>query len=173
MDRKDCPNCETEKPVSEFSKRSKTYADGSVMYASWCKACVSHKVTNADYGTCVKDGCDKTAKYKGSRKCWKHHKPKKRAKSLRKSRIKRLYGITVEQYDAQAEAQDYKCAVCGVEDLSDGRRLAVDHNHDTGDVRGLLCSNCNTGIGLLQDSPEVASSAASYLKDQGVWHDTL
>jgi hypothetical protein len=61
--------------------------------------------------------------------------------------------------------QEGRCAICGDELSEDAFR--IDHNHQTGKVRGLLCISCNTGIGLLQDSPEVLSSAAEYIKKHG------
>lgn len=71
----------------------------------------------------------------------------------------RKRGITIDQYHAKAEAQDFMCAICG----DDVRRLVIDHDHKTGKVRGLLCSNCNTGIGLLRESQSVLRSAEQYI----------
>mgnify|MGYP000094078581 FL=1 len=62
------------------------------------------------------------------------------------------------------EAQDYKCAICGNEDEVEGRRLAIDHCHSTGDVRGLLCGKCNRGLGLFYDNQELLNKAIQYLK---------
>lgn len=75
------------------------------------------------------------------------------------------YGIDSEEYIRLLERQDYKCAVCSVRmDMAiDGRLLCVDHEHDTGRVRGLLCSKCNTGIGLLGDDLKCVLRAAQYL----------
>ena len=64
------------------------------------------------------------------------------------------------------EQQDGKCAICKSED-SKGKRFSVDHNHKTGEVRGLLCNPCNVAIGLLKDSPEVIDSAKEYLLKRG------
>lgn len=66
----------------------------------------------------------------------------------RNARFQRLYGITVEQYDAMLNSQGGLCARCG--QTSSGMRLAVDHCHDTGRVRGLLCGPCNTYLGRLE-----------------------
>jgi len=71
----------------------------------------------------------------------------------------RKYGLSEDHFRVLLESQDYKCAICHTPD----RSLVVDHNHKTGAVRGLLCSNCNTGIGLLQDSPEIMRAAEGYL----------
>lgn len=75
----------------------------------------------------------------------------------------RQYGLSVGEYDEMMLHQDGVCAVCGQE-CSTGRRLAVDHDHATGAVRGLLCNNCNFGIGQLQDDPDLLRTAADYLE---------
>ena len=77
--------------------------------------------------------------------------------------LKSKYGITLEEYNARLLKQDNKCAICGGINRS-GKRLAVDHCHVTGRVRGLLCSNCNNGLGLFQDNSEFLNKAAAYLK---------
>ena len=78
----------------------------------------------------------------------------------RSSYLKRTYGITVEEYDKLVEVQQGRCAIC---DESD-KALAVDHSHDTGEVRGLLCINCNTGIGSLKDDRSLLLKAVEYLQ---------
>jgi hypothetical protein len=81
----------------------------------------------------------------------------------------RNYGITVEYYNVLLAGQSGKCAICGLVPLNQcnrGRlsgRLHVDHDHDTNEIRGLLCSNCNTGIGLLGDNRETVFAAVHYL----------
>lgn len=80
--------------------------------------------------------------------------------------LRRRYGISLEQYEAMLELQDGRCAICGRHGDEFGRRLAVDHCHETGKVRGLLCINCNPGIGAFRDNPELLRRAASYLEDQ-------
>ena len=79
----------------------------------------------------------------------------------RKYRIKGRYGISLEEYNDLLVNQSGKCGICEKLPLFDP--LCVDHDHNTGKVRGLLCSNCNKGVGLLQDSISVLSSAINYL----------
>lgn len=86
----------------------------------------------------------------------------------RRSRFKRQFGITPEHYDAMFEAQGGVCAICGepetlVDPRKGPRRLAVDHDHETGRVRGLLCGNCNNGLGRFKDSPILLAAALAYL----------
>ncbi len=75
------------------------------------------------------------------------------------------YGITEEDYERMLEEQDHLCAICR-EPCSSGRRLAVDHCHLTGKVRGLLCMNCNIALGKLKDSVKIAQSLIRYLEEQ-------
>jgi len=82
--------------------------------------------------------------------------------ALKKRRGKlALKGVTPEQYADMLEAQGGVCALCGGTDPD--RRLAVDHCHETGAVRGLLCFACNTGIGKLGDTAEALYRAWQYV----------
>lgn len=84
------------------------------------------------------------------------------AKAARKCKIKRLFGITPEQYDAVSEKQGGVCAIC--QRVSpDGRRLHIDHCHKTRKVRGLLCHDCNRGLGMFRDSVALLNRAVEFL----------
>jgi hypothetical protein len=75
------------------------------------------------------------------------------------------FGITLDQYLEMVEAQNSQCAICSKpHSESKWQCLVVDHNHDTGNVRGLICHNCNKGIGHLQDNIEVLKNAVKYLE---------
>lgn len=101
----------------------------------------------------------------------------------RETNLKRLYGITPEEYDALRAKQDYRCAICSrhedeLPDRKSGRprldgkpsaeavRLQVDHDHETNAIRGLLCWQCNTGIGCFEDQPDRLASAITYVSVQ-------
>lgn len=76
------------------------------------------------------------------------------------------YGLTPEMYDGLLKNQNYKCAICGEEQNAQHRnKLYVDHNHETGKVRGLLCNNCNFAIGHLKDDIQLLKNAIKYLED--------
>jgi hypothetical protein len=92
-----------------------------------------------------------------------HKTRKKKTKSgySRDRHYKRTYGITLEQYQSMFYEQNGKCAICK---KSSDKRLVVDHSHETGKVRGLLCSNCNTALGLLKEKEENFLQAILYLK---------
>jgi hypothetical protein len=87
------------------------------------------------------------------------------------SRTKR-HGITMEQYDSLVKSQDNSCAICGGKDVDRG--LAIDHDHSCcpgkfscgNCIRGLLCSNCNNGLGRFKDSKKLLMLAVQYLKEK-------
>jgi hypothetical protein len=80
----------------------------------------------------------------------------------------RHFGITPIQYQAMFEAQGEVCAICQQGDSS-GRRLAVDHDHQTGRVRGLLCWACNTTLGHLRESASTLERAIKYLRNAAAY----
>ncbi|TAL42572.1 MAG: hypothetical protein EPN91_07960 [Salinibacterium sp.] len=88
----------------------------------------------------------------------------------RRQRKLRVYGLTDAGYDQLLAAQGGVCAICRKAETARNRQgrirpLAVDHDHDTGDVRGLLCANCNVGIGYFDDEPERLQAGATYLRN--------
>lgn len=77
----------------------------------------------------------------------------------------RVLGITDPEYWELYKAQDGKCGICRRRLYSKRyKRFAVDHDHDTGRIRGLLCTNCNTAIGLLRDCPNALQRAIEWVK---------
>ena len=91
----------------------------------------------------------------------------KNKEGVRNSILYKKYGISSEEYDLILLEQDYRCAICGKEIATNGRRLSVDHSHETGNVRGLLCDDCNKGIGMLGDSVYMLRKAVKYLLEYG------
>lgn len=77
------------------------------------------------------------------------------------------YGITEERVWELVEAQDHGCAICSAAIKPGGRKMAVDHNHRTGEVRGILCIKCNLALGTFQDSPYILKAAVRYLAERG------
>lgn len=86
-----------------------------------------------------------------------------RARYRRGLRLRRLYGVSLEWFEATLTAQRHLCACCR-ERLTDGG-ACVDHDHGTGEVRGILCHNCNIGIGKLGDTLDGLQKAVRYLQD--------
>jgi hypothetical protein len=79
-------------------------------------------------------------------------------------RYQKYYGLTIVDYEAMVEAQGGRCGVCGRGPGHDGRaKLMVDHDHETGQVRALLCSHCNTALGMAEDDPDRLIALAAYI----------
>jgi|LauGreDrversion4_2_1035121.scaffolds.fasta_scaffold1300472_1 hypothetical protein len=91
------------------------------------------------------------------------------------NQIKAKYGISKEDYLNLVERQDNKCAICGEAETAPNhwkqnqpRRLAIDHCHETGIIRGLLCYRCNTTLGKVEDNPTLLRNMAAYLEGDNV-----
>jgi hypothetical protein len=109
--------------------------------------------------------CDSKA-----RNNWSLNNPKKAYESMRGRNLKQRFGISLDDYIRMFNDQGCKCAICGAtENNTTGDRkdwnFAVDHDHKTGKVRGILCNNCNRGLGLLRDSEELLRKAALYVEE--------
>lgn len=78
------------------------------------------------------------------------------------------YGITEAEYSLQNTLQGNRCAICGG---GSRIRLAVDHNHKNGKIRGLLCKRCNRTLGYYRDNPMPFLRAAAYLESDGIWYE--
>ena len=148
-----CKKCGNEKPLLEFYAHRGT----KDRRATYCKACAREY----DRGRRARDS-EKNREYLRQ---WRDANVERR-KELARAWNLRLYGLRPEDYIDLYEQQHGRCKICGTsgEDFG-GRRLHVDHDHDTGKVRGLLCGLCNTGIGHLGDSPERLRIAASYIEE--------
>lgn len=91
-------------------------------------------------------------------KDWRAANADRMAKWTKNRDLKKNYGITLEDFNRMCAYQKNKCAICGYEG-----RLCVDHDHLTGAVRGLLCSSCNSAIGLFHESVASLAAAIAYL----------
>jgi len=89
---------------------------------------------------------------------WRRRNKTLHAAALRREALAR-FGLTREVYDELCQAQGGKCAICGI--VPD-HELAVDHDHDSGLIRGLLCKRCNVGLGYFKDNATVLRRAANY-----------
>jgi hypothetical protein len=103
----------------------------------------------------------KAERKKQASAAWKKKNPEK---VLNKRYLER-YGITYEQYKEMLKEQNHKCYICGTDEVdSRNGKLCVDHCHKTGQVRKLLCHNCNCGLGHFSDSVDTLTAALDYLK---------
>ena len=78
--------------------------------------------------------------------------------------LKRMYGITLDEHTKMYEEQNGRCAICGNEGNGKWEKLCVDHCHNTGKVRKLLCHHCNTALGLVGDNIQTLQSMIEYLQ---------
>lgn len=141
-----CKACHVEKPLDEFYPEKKNRSG----YRGTCKPCVYKKIAEWQ-----KRNRDKTARYQAN---WKARRPDYN----REQQLAR-YGLTLATYDELLRSQGGVCAICERE-CHKNRLLSVDHDHSTGKVRGLLCHNCNAGIGQLGDDPALLRRALEYLE---------
>jgi|ERR1017187_7892677 hypothetical protein len=93
------------------------------------------------------------------------HDPNKKVRR-RKYEYEKKFNLTIEQYDEMLRQQDYKCAICrrDTPNKKQNTHWAVDHDHTTGKVRGLLCQNCNQGLGKFKDNKILLEEAIKYLQ---------
>lgn len=145
-DGKICSACGQHKPAPAFSPHRR--GDGFRYLAAACKDCMAERAASR--------------RLKTGRTVYHYE-------AERRSKLKRLYGMTPEDYDDLLEEQNGCCAICGTDDPGGKWRaeityFTVDHCHDTGKVRGLLCVKCNRGLGLFNDNPERLESSAAYLR---------
>lgn len=154
-----CRRCGRSEPEVKFY-RDKTRKSGRAPY---CNLCQNEYARTWGLGNREKKRLALAA--------WAARNPEKvKAQQHRNDHVRRLrrLGLTLQQYESMLEAQGGFCAICGQvesDETGSGRskRLAIDHDHTTGEVRGLLCSNCNKGLGNFQDDLGILESAYVYL----------
>lgn len=175
---KNCTKCNLLKPVSYFSKDS---GNKNGLY-SWCKSCVRiHHMKHTDRMQRKGKVWKENNRLK-VREYQKNYDVENRQKKLllRKIRrekfpeyykdkaLKRTHNITIEEYKKLLITQNYVCAICNQPEKLN-RDLAVDHDHVTGEIRGLLCLSCNTGIGNFKDNITVLNKAINYLENNNAF----
>ena len=161
MNKKICGRCKLEKDLSEFYKSKRT-KDRVRCYCKICEKNINqtehykelNKIRSKKYYT-TKGYKDRTSRYN------KLEYVKIRTKECN---LIKNYGITLEQYNELLLQQNHKCAICGKDEIQLKRKLAVDHDHKTGKIRGLLCNNCNIGLGNLQENINILKKCISYLE---------
>lgn len=101
------------------------------------------------------------SRIKESEDRWRELNPEKVRLNNLRGGLKRYYGMSLEEYRDLLASQDGKCAICGID--SHRERFHVDHDHETGAIRGALCRECNLGLGHFKDNPDFLRQAAEYL----------
>lgn len=86
-------------------------------------------------------------------------------RDYKKEHIRDRYNMSLDEYQSMLDCQDGKCKLCGLILDSSTKALKphIDHCHKTGDIRGMLCHNCNAGLGHFKDSIELLNKAEEYL----------
>lgn len=136
-----CIRCDTWKPLDEFNNDK----NSSIKKSSYCKPCCSQL----------------------TKKIYHQHTVEQRENfrsNSRKARLKREYGITVERYQELLKEQNFMCVICTTPLREGDPNTHIDHCHKSGVIRGILCTNCNRGLGHLKDSMEILEKAIRYLE---------
>jgi len=161
-----CVRCKKGKPIEDYGKHSRTKG-GRRNTCKQCEAKTRRRWRLSERGKLSAQKYAKSKKGKAvSRKAqlkYINNNPVKSKLRYRKHRLKKAFGITVEQYDEMFKRQGGCCAICGDTNIKYGRRLAVDHHHTTGEIRGLLCNQCNRALGYFHDDIHRLTSAIKYL----------
>lgn len=143
-----CSSCKEEKSFDDFVKQHNT-KDG---YSYWCKKCHCRK--SKEYRE------NNLERVKAAQDRYRAANPA----NHRRAHLRKTYGIEMEDYEELLEAQGGGCAICGREEADAVKKcLCVDHVAGTLKIRGLLCSFCNSAIGLLDHDPERLLKAVEYL----------
>jgi hypothetical protein len=144
--KKICKTCKQEKELTEFYK-DKSFKDG---YRANCKPC-------KDISTYAWRAKNKDRYNENMRKLRATDK-----EMFKNIDLKRTHGITIDDYNKMLKEQDHKCKICKKSNPSSKRTLAVDHDHKTGKIRGLLCYGCNRALHTL-DNSDLFEAAVDYL----------
>lgn len=158
-----CTRCDKTKPISEFHKSSSKRG-----HMTWCKKCQAEYNTGIYYHE--RGGKERMKRYS---KEYYHRRLAKDPNWHRNQHLKQRYGITIEDYDRMLKEQGGRCKICqtpGVKSIILGdrhnryHRLYIDHDHETGEIRGLLCYHCNIVLGHLFDDLERARAVVKHLE---------
>lgn len=98
---------------------------------------------------------------------WRKQNADRRKASKTRAHAKARYGLTLEEYTAAIAHASGTCDICGLDTSKTKKGSQLDHCHRTGKIRGVLCSKCNTGLGLFDDNIEVLLKAVAYLTEKG------
>ena len=148
---KTCSKCKTEKPYSEFHISQKGVK--GPIYKSQCKVCVRKRQVEK-YHSLTEE------QKKQRRERSNCYNPEYRQRYNLRTR----FGLTTEEFSDMIVEQNSMCKICG-DGFDETNKPQIDHNHETGKVRGLLCRNCNTSLGLLKENTDTILNMISYIND--------
>lgn len=144
-----CNRCKKLKPENEFHKH-KQCPDGLQYTCISCRKIIDNKFKDD------KKEYDKEyyIKYRRTEEVKKENKNRE---------LKRIYNISIDQYNEIFNKQNGCCAICGIHQSRFSKKLCVDHNHSTGEVRGLLCPKCNITLGYIESKVGIVELCKIYL----------
>jgi hypothetical protein len=159
---KRCKKCGESKPESEFY-RAAGCRDGLRPECKACNLAAKHKWYRANRQRAIERSVAwqraNRDRYNARMRVYRSA----RTELAREEHLKRSFGLTLAEYEALLGGQGSACAICG-DEPSPKRALHVDHDHDSGAIRGLICMRCNNALGLLRDRLDVVFAAADYLE---------
>lgn len=158
---KKCSRCKIEKTIDKFRKASA----GKLGVRGDCKQCASthEKMNGKKYRLMHK------TTIKRNQKLWRDSNQAHIKRYVRNHNYKKRYNLTYDDIVILCKKQNKKCIICSkpmfITDQRRSNGMVVDHNHKTGQMRGLICRNCNSGLGLFQDNYLLLLQAATYLQN--------
>lgn len=169
-----CWKCKTLKPTTEFHKNPNNVW-GLSGVCKVCKYAQSVAYNKANPEKVYRRGHEYYIKHLEERKAYRElHREEKNAyfkkyrlenlDKLKSNLYERKYGITLKEFNSKLRSQDGKCAICQKPTHHGKGGFAVDHNHVTGAVRGILCGHCNGGLGHFKDNIQSLHAAIKYLE---------
>lgn len=173
--RTECKKCEKARRDELAAARSARMTKENVMasnYSKECSSCACIKPASGFYynpkiSDCLTSRCRACCRMEHRRRSENMSEEQiiARRASSRKSKLKNKYGMSVEDHNVLSSYQSHRCYICGAEELgiSGGRELCADHDHSSGAPRGLLCWDCNVGLGRFKDSRDLLDRAIEYL----------
>lgn len=148
---KACAGCRTVKPLADFARHA-SKRDGR---RSRCKQCVNRPPATPE----EREQARAARRQRVARR--RQRDPEAYARQSRDRELRRHYGITLERFEEMLAEQGHRCASCGADEHG-GWNWHVDHCHQTGRVRGILCFGCNAALGQLGDDPARILALAAY-----------
>lgn len=161
---KRCSRCKEDKSLADFGN-NKSHTDGKQYYCKECKRIVDKgwKDRNPTHSKMWREKNPHYSKERNRRRY------EENPNVYIEYDLKRKYNLTIVDVERMKEAQNYKCRIC-----SRVRKLIIDHCHDTGKVRGMLCNPCNTMLGKMGDNKagivQWCETATAYLDGELRWH---
>ncbi len=143
---KTCSICKVAKSLDNYYIRQRRLGPEPINQCKRCWQDIQNKYRKTDRGKEVMK--EQQERRKGAR--WNYH-------------VGHRYGITNDQFESMMGSQSERCAICDGQETYEHNRLCIDHDHETKEVRGLLCTRCNKALGGFFDNPDLLQKAMQYL----------